>query len=304
MFDRKYLNQVGVLLKILPLFNRYKDFAIKGGTAINFFVFEAPRLSVDIDLCYLPIKPREASFQIMNEVMANLKEDINKRFPEYSVNMSRGRNANVGKLNIFSMQGPIKIEPNELLRGSVKQPVSMRIKRGIAEIFNIYPEAQILSPADLFGGKICAALDRQHPRDLFDIHMMFRNDLFSDEIRKVFLVYLIQSNRPISELLNPNKIDFSLTFNREFIGMVKENIDLDRLCEIREQLILRLREDLTGDEKEFLLSVKRGDPEWEKLGLGDFSHLPGVKWKILNIKRMDKNKRLAATKKLEKTLSV
>lgn len=303
MFEKRYLDQVGILLNILPLLNKYKDFAIKGGTAINFFVFEAPRLSVDIDLCFLPIKTREQTFIMINEAMSGLEEEINRRFPGYSVNRNKTRNTNVYKLTISNNQGVIKIEPNELLRGSVNKPISMKIKKEIARIFNLYPEVQVLSVADLFGGKICAALDRQHPRDLFDICMMFRNNLFSEEIRKAFLVYLIQSNRPISELLHPNKIDIKLVFERDFIGMVGENISLDLLYETREQLIKSIRSTLTDDEKNFLLSVKRGEPEWHKLGIGDFSHFPGVKWKILNIKKMNKRKRIEAYKKLEKVLA-
>lgn len=50
-------------------------------------------------------------------------------------------------------------------------------------------------------------------------------------------------------------------------------------------------------------TVKRGEPEWEKLGIGDFSHLPGVKWKILNINKMGKGKRVDAYKRLERILS-
>jgi hypothetical protein len=100
MFEKRYLDQVGILLNILPLFNKYKDFAIKGGTAINFFVFEAPRLSVDIDLCFLPIKKREQTFIMINEAMSGLGEEINRRFPEYSVNRNKTRNAYVYKLTI------------------------------------------------------------------------------------------------------------------------------------------------------------------------------------------------------------
>jgi hypothetical protein len=132
---------------------------------------------------------------------------------------------------------------------------------------------------------------------------MFRNNLFSEEVRKAFLVYLIQANRPISELLHPNKIDISLVFERDFIGMVGENISLDLLYETREQLIKSIKMTLTDDEKIFLLSVKKGEPEWQKLGIGDFSHFPGVKWKILNIKKMNKHKRIEAYNKLEKILA-
>jgi predicted nucleotidyltransferase component of viral defense system len=302
VFEKRYLDQVKILLNILPLINRYNEFAIKGGTAINFFIFQVPRLSVDIDLCYLPLQSREETFKQINKIMSSLKEDIEKRFPEYTVNKSKSKNANVYKLIVSDMSAPLKIEPNELLRGSVKKPLRMNIDKEIARTFNLYPEGQILDIPDLFGGKICAALDRQHPRDLFDVHMMFRDNLFSDEVRKVFLVYLIQSNRPIAELLDPTRTDFSKIFENEFKGMVKEKISLDSLIKTRERLIDSIKRDLTKDEKEFLLSIKSGEPAWEKLGIGNFSHFPGVRWKIFNIKKMIKAKRVEAYKKLEKVL--
>ncbi|MDQ1349981.1 MAG: hypothetical protein QG657_282 [Acidobacteriota bacterium] len=302
MFEKRYLEQVKILLNIIPLLNRYEEFAIKGGTAINFFLLNAPRLSVDIDLCYLPIKSRETTFNGINEIMMRLKDDIERRFVQYSLNANKSANANVYKLIVSSNQAAIKIEPNELLRGCVKQPLLIRINEEVAGLFNLYPEAQILSTADLFGGKICAALDRQHPRDLFDIHMMFKHNLYSDEVRQVFLVYLIQSNRPIAELLAPNNIDVSQIYEGEFSGMVKETISLEKLMEIKQELITTIKNELTIEEKEFLLSVKEGEPRWEKLGIGDYSHLPGVQWKILNINKMGKGKRKDAYNKLERIL--
>lgn len=290
MFEKKYLEQVNIILNILSLINQYEDFAIKGGTALNFFIFPMPRLSVDIDLCYLLIKSRESSFREMNRVMTSLKKDIEKRFPEYLTHISRSKNANVYKLFVSGKQSSIKIEPNELLRGCVKEPLSMNINKVVSDMFNLFPGARILAPPDLFGSKICAALDRQHPRDFFDISMMFKNNLFSEEVRKVFLVYLIQSNRPIAELLKPNKIEFKKTYENEFIGMVKEDISLIELYETRERLINEIKTGITSGEKEFLLSIKRGDPQWENLGIGDFSHLPGIKWKLLNIKKMSGTK--------------
>ncbi len=58
MFDRRYDAQVRLLIRCLPEIGRYPCFALKGGTAINLFVRDLPRLSVDVDLTYLPLKPR------------------------------------------------------------------------------------------------------------------------------------------------------------------------------------------------------------------------------------------------------
>jgi predicted nucleotidyltransferase component of viral defense system len=303
MFEEKYLEQVSIILHILPLISQHESVAVKGGTAINFFIFPMPRLSVDVDLCYIPVQPREKSFKEINRIMVSIKKDIEKRFTGYVVHMSRSKNASVNKLFVSGNQASIKIEPNELLRGSVNKPQQRIINKEVSEVFNLYPEAQILSKPDLFGGKICAALDRQHPRDLFDIYMMFKNNLFSHQVRKVFLVYLIQSNRPIAELLAPNKIDFKTVYEDEFIGMIKQSISFEELYETRERLLDELRIGITAEEKEFLLSIKRGEPQWEKLGIGDYFHLPGVKWKLLNIAKMPKRKKIDSYTRLEKILN-
>jgi hypothetical protein len=149
MFKKKYIGQVNILLNILPLISRYKEFAIKGGTAINFFILPLPRLSVDIDLCYLPVHAREESFENMNRLILLLGKDIGNRFNEYSVHMSRSKNANVDKLFVADKQSAIKIEPNELLRGSVTEPLVLNVNRVVYDMFNLYPEAQILGYPDM-----------------------------------------------------------------------------------------------------------------------------------------------------------
>ncbi len=303
MFKKKYLEQVKILINVLPTINKYREFAIKGGTAINFFIFNVPRLSIDIDLCYLPIESRETTFKKINALIRDISGSIKKRFPEYTINLTKNGKAEIYKLIVSGNNNSVKIEPNELLRGSVKEPEIRRIRKEVATIINLFPEAQILSISDIFGGKICAALDRQHPRDLFDIHIMFENNIFNEEVKKVFFIYLIQSGRPISEMLDPNKLDISKPFKNEFSGMVNKDITIDQLYSTREKLVNTINRKINPKEREFLLSVKRGNPDWDKLELGDFSHLPGVRWKLQNIQKMSKTKKIKAYNKLEKVLS-
>ncbi len=63
MFDPSYEARVGLLLRCLPEIDRQRCFALKGGTAINFFVRDLPRISVDIDLAYLPLHPRNEALR-------------------------------------------------------------------------------------------------------------------------------------------------------------------------------------------------------------------------------------------------
>ena len=66
-FQEVYKNQVALLLEVLPVLNDFKCFALKGGTAINLFIHDMPRLSVDIDLTYLPIESRDIFLQNIQE---------------------------------------------------------------------------------------------------------------------------------------------------------------------------------------------------------------------------------------------
>ena len=163
-----------------------------------------------------------------------------------------------------------------------------------------------LSVADLYGGKICAALARQHPRDLFDVKLLFENEGITDSIRQAFVIYLASSPRPIHELLNPNPNiqDVRKSFEDEFIGMTQSPVIYTELVETRYQLINHLLQSLTGDERKFLLSMKMGEPDWTAIPIVGINVLPALEWKVINIKKMDKVKHAAAVKNLKKVLEI
>lgn len=79
MFDRRYEPQVRLLLRCLPEISRHPCFALKGGTAINLFVRDLPRVSVDIDLTYLPLKPRREALQEIDDKLISIKADVEQR---------------------------------------------------------------------------------------------------------------------------------------------------------------------------------------------------------------------------------
>ena len=161
-----------------------------------------------------------------------------------------------------------------------------------------------LSFPDLYGGKICAALDRQHPRDLFDIFLLYQNEGITENVRKAFIVYLVSHPRPIVELLNPNLKDIHLIFDNEFQGMTQTPVTLDELLRTRERLIRDIQHDLTDQEKRFVLSVKRCEPDWSLLGIGGISDLPAVRWKLHNLRLMNAKKHQIAVDKLKDFLQI
>ncbi len=161
-----------------------------------------------------------------------------------------------------------------------------------------------MSLADLYGGKICAALDRQHPRDLFDIKLLSEAGFLNEEISQAFVVYLASHNRPMSELLSPNLQDFRQAYENEFKGISSIEVSYTELEKIGKELPFLILAKLSRNERKFLLSVKMGDPDFSLLPISGLEKFPAIRWKIENIKKMDSQKRIAATEKLKSILDL
>ena len=299
MKDTIYYKQANLLLRILPYVESEKIFALKGGTAINFFIRDLPRISVDIDLAYLPVNSRETALHEISRSIENISQKIKRMFPDCILSFKKIRKPAAIRTLIVSVDGvTIKIEPNLVIRGSIFKPVQMQLSHKAQDLFEMSLSSQTLSLPEIYGGKICAALDRQHPRDLFDVHLLMQNEGIDEEIRKAFLVYLISHPRPIVEVLNPTFLDIERIFENEFEGMTIVEVKLNELLETRKNLVSMIKNSLTEDEKQFLISVKMNAPEWELLDLKGVENLPAVKWKLFNIQNMDKTKHKQAVDKL------
>lgn len=300
-----FFRQAELLLSILPYFKEEKNFALKGGTAINFYVQNLPRLSVDIDLTYLPINERNQALKDISATVVRVAERLNQHYPEIKVTFKHLQHDDtiVGFI-AKSHNVSVKVEPNLIVRGSVYPPVEMKLCTKAEDLFERSLSNQALSVADLYGGKICAALDRQHPRDLFDIYILFKNGGITEEIRRAFIVYLISHPRPIVELLNPGLKDLSGIFEIEFKGMTTIHHKIDDLVQTRLELIHFMKHSLSEKERRFLLSIKQIKPEWELLELEHIKNLPAVHWKLLNLEKMDKAKHSKAVAKLRSFLEM
>ena len=262
-----------------------------------------PRLSVDIDLTYLPLNPRTDALREIQQEILGLKDGIEQHVPGASGEIIMAHDEVLKRLVISTRAAVIKIEPNPVFRGSVYPPVETNLCAEAREYFQKDVRVRTLDIADLYGSKLCAALDRQHPRDLFDIGILLKGQGITSRIRRAFVVYLSGHPRTMHELLNPHFKNISDLYVNHFLGMTDEEITLEELIDIQQQVPLLIRQSLDDDEREFLLSVKRGSPKWDILGFNHLGDLPALQWKLLNIARMDRTKHAESLRKLEKVLS-
>jgi predicted nucleotidyltransferase component of viral defense system len=300
--NKRYFEQSRLVLRTLPLIRKYPHFCLKGGTALNFFVQDLPRLSIDIDLTYIPINNRTTALTEITTSMESLEKDIKKLFGKTFITEKRTRDGYIRGLLINVEGSSIKIEPNHVIRGTVFEVETRSLMPGAVKFFEEELDFPILSIPDLYGGKICAALDRQHPRDLFDVMLMQESFGFTEKIKQAFLVYVLSHPRPIVEILNPNKLNLKTIFDKEFRNMTERVVKVEELELIRKQIIKTVIESLTEQDKEFLLSVKSGEPKWELHPCPHIKELPAVRWKLQNIIQMEKTKRLEALSKLKSFL--
>ena len=305
MLNKEYYKQAELMLQILPIVAKEKCFALKGGTAINFFIRNLPRYSVDIDLTFVPLSERELALRQIAIATENIGQDIEAKMPYLKVVRKYTKKAKrLVKLFVQTDEVQIKIEPNELIRGSI-YPTEIRNIVAVAEQeFNSFVSMSVLSIAELYGGKLCAALDRQHPRDLFDVKLLLENEGVTEAIRTAFVVYLASHNRPINELLSPNLLDIETIYKNDFVGMAKIDVSIYELESVRNKLIKTLNEVLTDNERSFLLSLKLGEPEWGLLGIPGIEQFPAIQWKLLNVRKIPKSKHSQLIGKLKKVLKL
>ena len=293
-------SQVDLLISVLPYIESKEHFALKGGTAINLFFRDMPRLSVDIDLVYLPIQDRENSIHNISRSLNDIAQEISQS-GEIKVGILGGA-GNFKKIICSRAMSEIKVEVNLVIRGSIMPPVARELCPHAQNLFKKFATINCLSFEETYAGKICAALDRQHPRDLFDIMMLIDNEGITEGIKDAFLIYLLSHNRPISELLSPNPRDISEDFAKSFDGMTDEMVPIKDLEEARSSLVAKIGKSLKDRDKEFLLSVKRNQARWDLTPFKGVENLPAIRWKISNISKMDKNKHKEALNKLTRVL--
>jgi hypothetical protein len=302
--SEQYRRQAALLVRNIPLVATETCFALKRGTAINLFVRDMPRLSVDIDLTYLPVEDRATSLGNIDAAMQRLEKKIRGGLRGARVTSSVLKPGNiVSKIFVEAEGVQIKIEVTPVLRGCVYEPKTLSVSRSVEAEFG-FAEIQVVSFADLYAGKLVAALDRQHPRDLFDVRDLLAHEGIGPDLRKAFVVYILSHNRPMADVLAPARLDIAQEFTRGFEGMTETPVTLDDLLRAREEFIEKLVGKMPEEHRRFLLSVKEGKPKWGLLDIPHVEKLPAVQWRLQNLAKADPKKRELLLGNLRKALKV
>lgn len=278
-----YKKQVALLIDILTEISKEDNLALHGGTAINLFHLNMPRLSVDIDLTFVPFSDsRNEDLDKIRQSLKLVQNRLKNTFPNIRFEDEKRAEEEL-KLLCTKDNATVKVEVNQINRGLIAPTCTKILCNRAEDEFDCFCEIQTVSAGQLWGGKLNAALERQHPRDIFDVKSMLQKVGFTEEIKQGFLFFLLCGKRPIDEVLNPNFANQRVIFDSQFSGMTNEEFTYEEFEKIRKELVSMIQKSLTDSEKEFLLSFVSGNPNWKDF---DYSRYPAIKWKQLNINKL------------------
>lgn len=277
----EYYRQVQLMLRILPIIYRIDDFAVHGGTAINLFHRNMPRYSVDIDLTYIPLVGRAESLSAINLHLAELKKNIERVIPGIQITHKK----EVWKLLCRYDTVTVKIEVNGTKRGLLGEAEIKTLCEAASNEFHLSTKCRTVSFTQLYGGKIAAALSRQHPRDLFDCKYLMEDTPF-EQVRNGLLFCLAGSDKPIHESILPHDVNQQDALENQFAGMTDIPFTYEQYEQTRQQLHHYVLDGFSSNDKSFLISFEQGEPDWSLCAAGDLSRYPSVQWKLLNLNKL------------------
>ncbi|MCY4267642.1 MAG: nucleotidyl transferase AbiEii/AbiGii toxin family protein [Flavobacteriaceae bacterium] len=253
-FSNQVIQQSTLLLDVLPMVQTEDCFALHGGTALNFFILDMPRLSVDIDLTYCPIEPFGQTTHHINQALTRIAKKIQSAYPDVRIQ----KKYKSSKLNIRRKNATIKIEPNKLMRGVIEKPKMFSLSPKTSQFFNKQVSMPVVPQAQIIGGKFCAALSRKLVRDLFDVQQILNEIPLAPSIKEGFF-YALLSNRnrivdnffiSIEHRQNPTR--------SEIDGLMETPLTEQAYQKTFQYLLDQMHEWLTLEDKTFLMEFQKG----------------------------------------------
>jgi len=301
-FRPEILEKVFQLLHLLSSFLNHpylRDrIVLKGGTALNLFYFDVPRLSVDIDLNYIGSVERESMLQerplVEEAVQAVCRREgfaVRRQPPEHA-----GGKWLLRYESGLGQGGNLEVDLNFMFREPLFSPVRMdsRLLIGSSRLDGV----PVLDIHELAAGKLGALLSRQASRDLFDVHLLLRqHELDIQKLRLAFVVYGAM-NRKDWRTVSLDDVNFDTReFESQLVPVLREALAEDmNLQEWTGVLVdecrqaLRTLLPLSEKEIEFLAKINEQGKITPDLLTADRSmqekitRHPLLKWKAQNVR--------------------
>lgn len=285
MLTADYQRAVQLLLRLVPAVFVSDAFGLKGGTAINLFMSPVSRLSVDLDLVFLPLGlPRDQALAAIGAELDAVRERATSA--GLSVRAPRRIAGDDTQLLVSDGQTEVKIEVNQIFRGSVLPPRMVDLHPAAQEMFATDVTARLLASPEVYAGKAVAALDRQHPRDLFDVWVRNQEAGYTSDDLDVFAVYLAGHNRPPHEILAGRDKPVADLYASALMGMTPGPIpSIEELEDTRRRLRRDVLARMSPQAREFLASFFALTPDWHALAFTDLELLPALQWKLQNLEK-------------------
>jgi Nucleotidyl transferase AbiEii toxin, Type IV TA system len=283
--NRAYLDAARLLLAVAPSIFRQPGFALKGGTAINLFLRNMPRLSVDLDLVFTDHRAgRDDAMRMIASHLDLIRADLN----ELGITCHAATTQGGDELKLFIERNRtrVKVEVNHVFRGTILPIEPRPLTAEAQDTFFTDIEIPLLHPDELYGSKLVAAMDRQHPRDLFDVLKLYEEGGLTGGVVECFACYLAGHNRPIHEVLFANEIDITSSYAKEFEGMTRDPVFPENLLKTRRRLFAELPTSLSDNQRSFLMSLAKAQPDWSLMSCPHLAEMPALRWKLANLERL------------------
>ena len=221
-FHRDVFEKVLRLKNVLEFFQTEEllkeHFALKGGTAINLTIFPLPRLSVDIDMDYIPNDSKEDMMSSREKIKSLLKIYMESKDYNLSVNSRSSHSLDAFHFQYLNAAGNrdiIKIELNYSLRSHVLDTEAREI---LTDAFGERINVKTVHPIEIFAAKANALMSRAAARDLYDFYNLTNSNLFPDQterdlLRKTVVFYATISAETVNRQFDTAAID-NLSFAR------------------------------------------------------------------------------------------
>lgn len=197
------------------------------------------------------------------------------------------------KMVVRDTLAQVKVAVNCVFRGTLYGVKPSPLVQAAQEMFTTDIALPVLHTPELYGSKLVAAMDRQHPRDLFDVRLMLDKFGLDADIVNCFVAYLAGHNRPVHEVLFSKSLPedkLRIVYHNDFEGMTLQPVPFEVLVATQAEMHEMLPVALTDAQRRFLLSLVRLEPDWSLMPYSHLKDLPAIQWKMLNLTKLKKAK--------------